>query len=388
MNNDFGAPFLNSGCAFITRRRIEPVGNATGARPSSARGSRSSTRTPKSRSRRWQIGMQRELPGQWVFEAAYVGNYGYDIEITRNINAPPIQYLNTDNSRTAAMDASNTFLSGAVANPFAGLVPGTGFNNATISRSQLLLPYPSSGPSTRPTTMASRGTTPRQFGLQKRFSKGYTFGLAYTRSKWMQATEDPNAADPTPTKMISDLDVTNRLSLSGIYALPFGRGRSSAGVGPLTDALIGGWQLQGVYTYQTGFPVAFGSDGFYSGADVAIEQPDPPEVVQHRRLHADLWSPTGTLSTPVNHLRTLPLRFSDVRTGSRRQRRPVWCLEEREVPRRHEPASCGLEFIDLLDEPVASRPRSPPPTSATFGRSLAAANQTRTTPGARRSASG
>ncbi|MCK7496799.1 MAG: hypothetical protein MZW92_42345 [Comamonadaceae bacterium] len=41
----------------------------------------------------------------------YVGNYGYDIEITRNINALPNQYLNTDNSRTAAMVANNTFLS-------------------------------------------------------------------------------------------------------------------------------------------------------------------------------------------------------------------------------------------------------------------------------------
>ena len=57
---------------------------------------------------RWQIGFQRELPGGFVVEAAYVGNYGYDIEITRNINALPNQYLNTDNSRTAAMVANNT----------------------------------------------------------------------------------------------------------------------------------------------------------------------------------------------------------------------------------------------------------------------------------------
>ena len=54
----------------------------------------------------------------------------------------PNEYLNTDNSRTAAMNANNTFLTGSVANPFAGLLPGTSLNNPTIARSQLLRPYP------------------------------------------------------------------------------------------------------------------------------------------------------------------------------------------------------------------------------------------------------
>ena len=40
------------------------------------------------------------------------------------------------------MVANNAFLSGSVANPFAGLLPGTSFNNATIARSQLLRPVP------------------------------------------------------------------------------------------------------------------------------------------------------------------------------------------------------------------------------------------------------
>ena len=46
------------------------------------------------------------------------------------------------------------------------------------------------------------------------------------------------------------------------------------------NGLIGGWQIQGVYTYQSGFPVPFGSynlntgatsgDLFYNGGDIAI----------------------------------------------------------------------------------------------------------------------
>ena len=129
---------------------------------------------------RYQIGIQRELPGGMTVEAAYVGNYGYDIEITRNINALPNQYLNADNSRSAAMNANNTFLTAAVTNPFAGLLPGTSFNNATISRSQLLLPYPDFGAINTTNNDGKSWYNAGQFGLQKRFSKGYTLGVAYT----------------------------------------------------------------------------------------------------------------------------------------------------------------------------------------------------------------
>ena len=37
----------------------------------------------------------------------------------------------------------------------------------------------------------------------------------------------------------------------------------------LTEALFGGWKVQGVYTYQSGFPVPFGTDGFYNGGEIA-----------------------------------------------------------------------------------------------------------------------
>ena len=76
----------------------------------------------------------------------------------------------------------------------------------------------------------------------------------------MQATEYLNAADAEPTKMISDLDVTHRLSISGILELPFGKGRRFlSDANGFLNALVGGWQVQGVYTYQTGFPVPFGA---------------------------------------------------------------------------------------------------------------------------------
>jgi hypothetical protein len=148
--------------------------------------------------------------------------------------------------------------------------------------------------------------------VQKRMSRGYTIGLAYTYSHWMQATEYLNAADPTPTKMISDLDSPHRLSMSGIYQLPFGRGKKwASNASGVTEALVGGWQIQGVYTYQTGFPVAFG-DLFYNGAAVGISNPTTSKWFDTSAFTSVLTN-TSTNSTPVDHLRTIPLRFEDVR---------------------------------------------------------------------------
>ena len=225
--NANGAPIpISWENALLSTPILEPVGNAQGRQTALGQGISFFNPNPAvSKQLRWQIGVQQQLRGNWTAEAVYVGNYGYDIEITRNINALPSQFLNADNSRTAAMNANNTFLSASVANPFAGLLPGTSFNNATIARRQLMRPYPAFGDINTTNNDGKSWYSSAQLGLQKRFVKGYTLGVSYTWSKWEQATEYLNATDVDPTRMISDLDVTNRLAISGIYELPFGQGK-------------------------------------------------------------------------------------------------------------------------------------------------------------------
>ncbi|MGH9820442.1 MAG: hypothetical protein ACRD43_09770, partial [Pyrinomonadaceae bacterium] len=161
-----------------------------------------------------------------------------------------------------------------------------------------------------------------QFSLMKRFSTGNTIQLAYTWSKWLQATEYLNAGDPAPTKMISDQDSPHSFSATGIYRLPFGKGQKWINDNTVLDQIIGGWQLQGVYRFQTGFPVAFGSsstlrfgqdngsttgDIFYLGGDPALSTSDQT---------TDKWFNTtafSQLAPGSGHLRTLPFRFSSVR---------------------------------------------------------------------------
>ena len=151
-------------------------------------------------------------------------------------------------------------------------------------------------------------------------------GLSYTYSHWMQATEYLNAGDAEPTKMISDLDVPHRLSVSGIFELPFGKGRRFlSDASGFLNALVGGWQIQGVYTYQSGFPIPFGlfnlatgvpsGDLFYNGGDVSISDPTTARWF-NTDAFTSILTDSSTNATPVNHLRTLPYRFDDVRRDS------------------------------------------------------------------------
>src|SRR5262249_22074328 len=98
-----------------------------------------------------------------------------------------------------------------------------------------------------------------QFRAEKRFSHGYTLNLAYTWSKAMQATEFLNPTDAAPYRSISDLDRTHHLVVSGIWELPFGRGKlfGNHWSKPL-NYVAGGWQLNGVVQRQSGPPLGFG----------------------------------------------------------------------------------------------------------------------------------
>jgi hypothetical protein len=326
--NANGAPIPTSwDSAFLNTSILEPVGNAQGRQTSLGNSISFFNQDPKvSKQLRWQVGFQRELPGGFVLEAAYVGNYGYDIEIVNNINALPNGYLNGDNSRTPAMVANNSFLTASVPNPFAGLLPGSGINNATVARSQLLRPYPQFQDIFTTNNDGKSWYNSAQLSLQKRMSHGFTLGVAYTYSHWMQATEYLNAGDQKPTKMISDLDVPHRLAVSAILELPFGKGRRfGSGASGLAQALVGGWQVQGVYTYQAGFPVPFGAfniasgaisgDLFYNGGTIASSDPTTAKWF-NTDVFTSILNTSSTNATPVNHLRTTPYRFDDVRRDS------------------------------------------------------------------------
>jgi hypothetical protein len=257
---------------------------------------------------RWELGFQRELPGGFVVDASYVGNRGTHVEINRDINAVPNQYLSTSPTRD---NTRNSYLTGTVSNPFFGLgIPGVGAST-TISRLNLMKPFPEFGSITTTTNDGYSWYHAAQIRIEKRFSKGYTAQVSYTHSRFMQATEYLNPADPRPTEVVSDTDYPNRLAFSGIAELPFGNGQkflsSSNGV---VSRIVGGWQVQGVYAYQTGAPLTWGNY-IYNGNfhDIAISSDEQS---------LSKWFNTAGFERVagnqlVNNVRTFPLRFSYLR---------------------------------------------------------------------------
>ncbi len=243
-----GLTFLSSLANPFPTGVIAPAGASLGLSAQLGQGVTFTPRNLKNtQAQRWSFGIQRELPGNWLVEATYVGNRGYDGVVSVPLNPIPKQYLSTSPFRDAAQTAAAGFLSAAVTNPFRTLIPGTGHNNATISRGQLLRPYPQFTGITGIRNDASSNYHSGQLRLEKRFTSGFTTLISYTFSKFLEKGSLLNEVDTQFERRLSDADTPHRFVISGIWELPFGRGRKfgsnwNRGV----DVLLGGWQVQGI----------------------------------------------------------------------------------------------------------------------------------------------
>ncbi|HYP12773.1 MAG TPA: TonB-dependent receptor, partial [Bryobacteraceae bacterium] len=265
---------------------------------------------------RWQFGIQRELPGNLLTEISYVGNRGTRIEINRNLNAVANEYLSTDTLRTPEMVARNAYLSANLPNPFRNLVNEAAPNfsaSANRSRSNLLRPYPQFGDITTTTNQGYSWYHSMQAQVERRFSKGFTIQGSYTFSKFMEAVAYLNAADPMPYETISDFDVPHRIVASGIWELPFGRGRAFASsMHPIANGILGGWQISAIYTRQSGTPLGFGNIPFLGEFDDI--RLDNPTRERWFNVDAGFRGPGGVLLEALqSNVRYFPLRFSHVR---------------------------------------------------------------------------
>src|SRR4030095_3870909 len=101
-----------------------------------------------------------------------------------------------------------------------------------------------------------------QFQLNKRMSRGLTFGASYTYAKMMEATAYLNDNDASPESVISNSDRPHRVVLYGLYELPFGSGqRWLSDASTVVSGILGGWEFNWVGTFQSGAPLEFASPG-------------------------------------------------------------------------------------------------------------------------------
>jgi hypothetical protein len=123
-----------------------------------------------------------------------------------------------------------------------------------------------------------------QVKVQKKFASGFSFLVGYTLSKAIDDSsgdingEGPGGSPQDPLNRRGDRglslqDARNRFVISYIYALPIGRGHRllSGGVG---SAVLGGWQINGITTFQSGNPFLINQACNRANTDSGTQRPD------------------------------------------------------------------------------------------------------------------
>ncbi len=214
---------------------------------------------------RLEFNIQRELPGRYLVTAGYTGTRGYDLTTGYDENQLARRWFSTSPIRNQAVIDFNT---APVTNPFRGITAfsGTGhFSNSTLQRQQLLRPYPQFTGVSGQRFDGSSSYHSGQLRVERRFSKGYTVMGQYTYSKYLEKVSRLNAFDEKYENRLNNGDSPHRVSLSGIWELPFGKGRPwGSSWSGWKEAALGGFQLQVIYLYQSGAPLTLGNI-YYNG---------------------------------------------------------------------------------------------------------------------------
>ncbi len=242
--------------------------------------------------------VQRELPGSILLEAAYVGNRGRQLsrggEGGFSLNQLDPRYLSLGNQLNQLVD-----------NPFFGRGGAGVLANRQVSRAQLLRPYPQFN-SIYP--IFSQGATSDYNALQVTFSKRFAQGMVFEGNYvWAKAMDDGTSHQDSfnirDSRAVSSVNVPQRLVFSGVYELPFGRGRKvGADMSRLADALVGGWQINGIWTAQSGSNLGIGAN---NTAGIFNQSMRPnnngTSAAQSGRAHdrLDRWFDTSVFSQPA-----------------------------------------------------------------------------------------
>ena len=211
----------------------------------------------------WNLAVQRAITNNLSVEIAYVGSHIVHVGI-------PDSNLN---QLTAQQLAQGPALLNKVPNPYFGQIPSSSsIGGKTVTAAQLLKPY--SRFLNVATYRNNSGTTNYnavEAKMEERLSHGVAFLFAYTHSKLIDdassvfsstVLSSPNsssliAADtyrPYLERDLSNGDMPNVTSFSGIYDLPAGHGHRFASSG-VTDSVLGGWSFNAIVSLQSGMPV-------------------------------------------------------------------------------------------------------------------------------------
>jgi len=283
-SNDNGLTYVTTFADPIREGLLQPVGKSLGLMTDIDGGGRAFERfiTRNPYSQRWSLGVQRELPLNAILRTMYIGGRSARLMINRDHNAAPLQYLSTSPVRD---QAKIDWMAANVPNPFRGVAGVTSglSTGTTMTRGQLLRPYPHFGSFSMGEPVGYGAYHALQVDFDRRFAQGFDVGGAYTWSKTMEASSFLNAGAAAPYYQISGNDRTHMFNVHSIVHLPFGRGRKIGGNWRgAVNHLLGGWQVGTLLRIQGGAPMGFGQFVLKPGKKLTdILLPDEERNIQH-----------------------------------------------------------------------------------------------------------
>ena len=181
---------------------------------------------------------------------SYINQWGLDIQHSfASDYLAEVEYAGSSGQKLAQRFNANI---GAIST-----TPTTGDPNAQTPLAQRI-PYPQYGFILVTGNYGRSNYNAFTAKLEKRFTHGYSFLVAYTYSKAIDIgiTDDFSALSRDFFRYdrgVSDYDVPHRFVASYSYRLPFGRGQQFLNHAPLAlDYLVGGWQFNGITTLSAG----------------------------------------------------------------------------------------------------------------------------------------
>ena len=350
---------------------LQPVGNSLGADTFLGQSVRTVDRKLGSpQTWRWNFNIQKTVGKNAVIEIGYIGSDATRIPETRDLNFVPNQYLSTSPTRD---QANITRLATVVPNPFRGLIPGTGLNGNTFSQDNLLRAFPqfsgNGGVSVEAQANGFSKFHMLQTRFEKRFSNGLQFLANYQWSKMLEATNRLNPGDSRLQYLVAGEDRPQRFVFSGSYELPIGKGKALLGnSGAWGNRLVGGWQLNTIYSLQSGGPVGFGNV-IYFGGDLQWKDRNLPQVFDVTRFERAAPNQLGA------NVRTFPQAFPAYR-GDMINNIDISMIKNIQIVERLT-LQFRVESFNAFNHTIFNGPDTNP-ISGNFGRITSASNLPRT----------
>src|SRR5262245_17472870 len=255
----------------------------------------------------WNFSIQRELPFSSVVQVNYTGGKGTHLYFGGGVT-------NRNRMDPSYWSLGRTRLNELVTNPFYGTItdPTSRLSAPTVTQNTLLRPYPqyAGGVSGSALNNANSIYHAVQFQFEKRFSKGLAMIAHYTIAKliddssfsdgnvgWLGGVTDvQNPFNLRLERSLSAQDVPQRFVLTVSYQLPFGKGKwLGSGWSKPVDMLLGGWEVNTLMTFSSGFPLNSGSQF----REVPLQSPTLWEGVQRPNLIGDPRMP-GSVKDRLN----------------------------------------------------------------------------------------